>query len=186
MDQMSQIFFETLKTYKEEEYLYFYFRYHLAPVIEGLKPASTLTITKFLKEKWSRYGAKVLKKLGVKWKVLVSKANHIILLIYNQKILNNLIKIKDINQYLNEIGYPTDSLENLISFLIKRYTLSYYPHEIGVLLGIPLEDVKIFINNPKYPYILKGYWKVYTQPEKAKILFKKYDEVRYKMLKAPI
>lgn len=186
MDQMSQIFFKTLKTYKEEEYLYFYFRYHLAPVIEGLKPASTLTITKFLKEKWNRYGIKVLKKLELKWKILESKPAHIILLIYHQEILEHLIQNKDINQYLHEIGYPTDNLENLLSFLIKKYKVGDYPHEIGVLLGIPLEDVKIFIDNPKYPYILKGYWKVYTQPEKAKILFRKFDEVRYKMLKAPI
>lgn len=186
MDKMSQAFFKVLSHYEEEDYLYFYLRYHLAPVIQYLKPASTLTITSHLQEKWDRYGIKILKRLGLQWKILKDKREHSILLIYRQELIENLLRDKAIKEYLRGIGYPVENLEDVLGFLAKRYNLLSYPHEIGIILGIPLEDVKIFTDNPKRPCAFKGYWKVYTQPEKAKVLFKAYDEVRFNMIKAPI
>lgn len=186
MDKMSQAFFKVLNDYEEEDYLYFYFRYHLAPVIQYLKPASTLTITSHLQEKWNRYGIKTLKKLGLQWKILKDKGTHSILLIYRQELLESVLKDNAIKEYLGGIGYPVENLDEVLAFLAKRYALLSYPHEIGLLLGIPLEDVKIFTDDPKRPCVFKGYWKVYSHPEKAKVLFKAYDQVRLNMIKAPI
>ena len=186
MDKMSQAFFKKLNNYEEEEYLYFYFRYHLAPVIQYLKPASTLTITSHLEEKWKRYGIKILKRLGLQWKILKNKETHSILFIYRQELLESVLKDMEIKEYLKEIGYPVENLEDVLEFLVRRYTLLSCPHEIGLLLGIPLEDVKIFTDNPKRPCVFKGYWKVYSHPEKARVLFKIYDQVRLNMIKAPI
>ena len=37
-----------------------------------------------------------------------------------------------------------------------------FPHEIGVFLGYPLDDVKGFIKNEGKKYLMIGYWKVYS------------------------
>lgn len=186
MEGMSQIFYKVLSHYTDEDYLYFYFKYHLAPVVAHLKPAATLTITRDIQEIWNRYGVGVVKKLGLEWQVLRNKEKSIILFLYRKEALEDVIKDKAIEEYLRKIGYPVEDLEGVIQFLIKRYTLFSCPHEIGLLLGIPLEDVKAFTDDPYRPCLLKGYWKVYSNQERAKALFKAYDQVRLNAIKAPI
>ena len=46
-----------------------------------------------------------------------------------------------------------------------------FPHEIGVILGYPLEDVKGYMENGGQKCLLNGYWKVYNNPEEAKRKF---------------
>ncbi|MBU3812643.1 MAG: DUF3793 family protein, partial [Candidatus Niameybacter stercoravium] len=133
MEEMSQIFYKVLSYYEDEDYLYFYFKYHLAPVLEHLKPAATLTITRDIQEKWNRYGLGVVKKLGLEWRVLRSKEKSIILFLYRKEALEAVIKDKAIGEYLRKLGYPIEDLEGVIQFLIKRYTLFSCPHEIGLL-----------------------------------------------------
>ena len=43
-----------------------------------------------------------------------------------------------------------------------------FPHEIGVFLGYPLEDVVGFIHNNGKNFQLAGMWKVYGDREEAK------------------
>ena len=49
------------------------------------------------------------------------------------------------------------------------------PHEIGVFLGYPLEDVVGFIRNRGRNYTCCGYWKAYGDPEAAQ---KRFDQYR--------
>ena len=53
-----------------------------------------------------------------------------------------------------------------------------FPHEIGLLLGYPLKDVKAFIENSGKNYLLSGYWKVYHDKERALEIFDAYTKVR--------
>ena len=46
-----------------------------------------------------------------------------------------------------------------------------FPHEMGVLLGYPLEDVKGFINNRGRIFLYTGYWKVYSDLQQKMDLF---------------
>ncbi|NLM20268.1 MAG: DUF3793 family protein, partial [Peptococcaceae bacterium] len=66
------------------------------------------------------------------------------------------------------------------------------PHEIGVFLGFPCQDVKAFMEyqekisgarsrsqverGPKL--LLNGYWKVYHNPDLASDIFRRYDLAR--------
>ncbi len=57
-----------------------------------------------------------------------------------------------------------------------------YPHEIGVLLGYPLEDVIGFIESQSC--IMIGTWKVYnSNPDEAQQRFKLYKSVREYFIK---
>ena len=49
-----------------------------------------------------------------------------------------------------------------------------FPHEIGLFLGYPVEDVKGFINNKAARAKCVGCWKVYGDEEKARRLFNQY------------
>ena len=53
-----------------------------------------------------------------------------------------------------------------------------FPHEIGVFLGYPPEDVMGFVRNKGKNYKYNGYWKVYGDVEQCKRRFAAYDSCR--------
>ena len=53
-----------------------------------------------------------------------------------------------------------------------------FPHEIGLFLGYPFEDVQGFIQNRGCNCRLCGYWKVYANECEKKRLFEKYSHCR--------
>lgn len=53
-----------------------------------------------------------------------------------------------------------------------------FPHEIGLFLGYPVEDVLGFLENKGKNYSYCGHWKVYSDVERAKKLFAQYDRCR--------
>jgi hypothetical protein len=55
-----------------------------------------------------------------------------------------------------------------------------FPHEVGIFLGYPLEDVISFSAGKSSPYTCHGYWKVYFRPEKAERTFAYMDAARLK------
>ena len=67
-----------------------------------------------------------------------------------------------------------------ISYLKKRVSQCNgdFPHEIGVFLGYPVEDVTGFIKNKGKSFKLNGYWKVYGDEKKASHMFRRYTECR--------
>ena len=67
--------------------------------------------------------------------------------------------------------------------LIHRYEKyaegnGMFPHEMGVLLGYPTEDVLGFIENQGKNYLYAGYWKVYGNLEDTLKTFEAYDRAR--------
>ena len=55
-----------------------------------------------------------------------------------------------------------------------------FPHEIGVFLGYPLDDVIGFIEHK--PYYLVGDWKVYQNVNEAKKQFDVFKQAKEQML----
>lgn len=58
-----------------------------------------------------------------------------------------------------------------------------FPHEIGLLLGYPPEDVMGFVVNRGKNYLCNGYWKVYANREQKEGIFETYDQVREGMIR---
>ena len=81
---------------------------------------------------------------------------------------------------LQQIGYPeTSTLEAKLNRLAERIQNEpQFPHEIGIFLGYPSEDVIGFMENKGENYKLCGYWKVYGDAEQAKRTFINYDKCR--------
>ncbi|MBR4578383.1 MAG: DUF3793 family protein [Oscillospiraceae bacterium] len=78
---------------------------------------------------------------------------------------------------LSEAGYgdiqPTQCLRCLIKRLREQ---GDFPHEIGLFLSYPPEDVQGFIENRARNYKRVGVWKVYGDEEKAQRIFDKYKK----------
>jgi hypothetical protein len=88
--------------------------------------------------------------------------------------------------FLNSLGYQEAvSLEEKLSLLKSRFAFAC-PHEVGIFLGFPVEDVKGFIDNKGKNYLLARYWKVYLNRQRAELLFKIYDQARVDAARAVI
>ena len=62
-----------------------------------------------------------------------------------------------------------------LAYLKGRYCKeSVFPHEIGLFLGYPPEDVKGFIENKGRNFLMCAYWKEYVNEQEAKKIFDKY------------
>lgn len=75
------------------------------------------------------------------------------------------------------------SIEALLQQLQNRFK-NECPHEIGVFLGYPIEDVLVFYFAAETPCLFTGYWKVYTNVNTAKRIFKAYDQAKEQIVEA--
>lgn len=152
---------------------------HGAPILRGIKMANLLTI----KKSDIRTVQKILAGTKIAYRFLKSKNDYVILYLYRPKELDDYLFDYQARRFLKGYGYDGNSIEELLHELAKRIILhsdgrEEFPHEIGVFLGYPLEDVKGFLVNKGEDYSYVGYWKVYHNVEEALQTFKKYDKER--------
>ncbi|MCR4618182.1 MAG: DUF3793 family protein [Lachnospiraceae bacterium] len=98
--------------------------------------------------------------------------------IYRKKLLVGTLKDCNVRALLVKYGYTGEcDAEAVLGFLKKRIVeAKTFPHEIGVFLGYPIEDIKGFVRNRGRNCIMCGLWKVYSNPKKAKEYFCKIDK----------
>ncbi len=71
-------------------------------------------------------------------------------------------------------GYPSSGCGACLSYLLKRFRNGEeFPHEIGLFLSYPPEDVRGFLTDRAH-YKAICLWKIYGDEEKAKSLCAKY------------
>jgi hypothetical protein len=180
MEQCSKGFFELLRDMNKEDYMKNFLTYLIAPVIAGVKPSSTVTLTKGtnnLYEMWESKSKEYLEELQLSSIVLRKDDKASVILIYDEELLRKTLFEENNIRFLNKLGYyESNNLNDLLKVLVKRYDEFHCPHELGVFLGIPLEDVKAFINCSKEQCLMCGYWKVYGNKDTAEKIFSYYDK----------
>lgn len=97
---------------------------------------------------------------------------------FQREIMN-----RKIQQFLRNYGYRVFRGEAVLERLSKRMEgyknqRNEFPHEFGIFLGYPLEDVQGFIENRGKNYLYCGYWKVYKDVKEAKRLFARYRRAK--------
>ncbi|WP_195970797.1 DUF3793 family protein [Clostridium thermobutyricum] len=180
-------FYKKIGGMDTKESLEKYLLFTLSPVIGGLKPSSTITLSYDKKEYsiWSNYKKEFLEILKLKEIVLRKGTKAEIILIYNEENLLNCINKKDNKEFLNKLGYDlTLTLEENLDILVYRYEKYHCPHELGVFLGIPIEDVIDFMECSDKKCLMCGYWKVFNNYNNAKDIFNKYDISKNIMIKS--
>ena len=116
-----------------------------------------------------------LQNKGISLSILRKIDNRVLLLIYRKKQCQAILNEPAVSDFFHSKGYPSLELEDVLSLLSDKLNRSEtFPHEIGCLLGYPLEDVKAFIEHKGKNCKAIGCWKVYFNDQVAKQLFERY------------
>ena len=153
---------------------------HCSPTLAGMKTGNMFSCI-FTDEDEMRDGVRhwnrILVKKGLRVLPLKFKDNRALVYIYRVSSLSHDLKDDAVCRMLKERGYETEVPERCIVQLIRKLErCSEFPHEIGLFLGYPPEDVCGFIENRAQGYKLIGCWKVYGNEKKARMTFAKYKK----------
>lgn len=123
--------------------------------------------------RWNR----MLNGKGVYARVIAEKNGRSFVYIYRRAALSRLVLCDDVRNFLNKFGYSSFDEESLLASLHNRISQSVcFPHEVGIFLGYPLDDVKDFIAYGGRNYKLIGCWKVYHDVPNSMHIFEVYKK----------
>ncbi len=150
-----------------------------APVLKNLKMSCMFAIP----VGYSKIVCSFLYKTGIRFHCLCRDREREIVLLYREAWLEEHLKQREIAEFLNQYGYYEGSLKQKLQRLGEQISYFYhksqgFPHELGVFLGYPLADVEGFIRHRGKNCSHIGYWKVYSDVERAKQIFRAFDEAK--------
>lgn len=157
-----------------------------SPTLAGIKTANlfSIKIDDCFFENLQKVRDKLQEK-NVYIKIMKMQKNTALVYVYRKKSLIEDINHKKVEAILEKIGYNLADIDTILDKLATRIGKnSEFPHEIGLFLGYPLEDVEGFICNKGKKCSMCGYWKVYSDVEQAKRKFSQFDKCQkvYKKL----
>lgn len=153
---------------------------HCSPTLAGMKTGNLFSCRCSCGRELLGFTAswnKQLNQRGVYIRVLRFSRGMALIYVYRKAKLAKALEDISVRQFMESCGYDCSSIEGMLDILAERLgEYSEFPHEIGVFLGYPFEDVKAFIVNKGKNYKHVGCWKVYTNESAAKRTFMKYDK----------
>ena len=151
-----------------------------APTIKGIKSASLINFRRYdgedMKSVWLLHADEWLIPLGLEWLLLNERceSDNALVLIYRRNLLAKALGCDGACGILKANGYPLNDVDACLECLRSRFS-SGFPHEIGLFLDYPPDDVRGFIENRCAKNLsCKGYWKVYGNVRNARRKFRKY------------
>lgn len=148
-----------------------------APTLAGLKIGSIFCLDKNYNGEDMKKCVEILRKKGLAVRGVRGYKGQRLIYVYRPKGLRSVLNDRCNECILRQIGYPSVSETEAVSFLLNRIaTQRDFPHEIGLFLGYPTDDVKGYIENQGRNFILSGMWKVYCNEEQAKKCFVNYKK----------
>jgi hypothetical protein len=173
----------------EKDCIASFLAFETAEILWGAKPANLVNVVnrrrscgRNLFDLWHAYGAGLIKESGLKVMELTAKSDRLLLLIYHDQALRDLLAQKKVAAVLGRTGYrqPTD-LELALGELRRRMGGNTFPHEIGVFLGYPLKDVVGFLGWTRLPFSCQGPWKIFGEPGESLRLAETHRHCRSRM-----
>ena len=151
-----------------------------APVMFGIKPSNLLIIDPV----YEPVLMSIVAGTGLKVRCFYFGSGRHVWFMYSEKMLIQYLETPEISEFMRQFGYKPDMpLGQVLLHTSKRFRRYKkkelpFPHEMGILLGYPLCDVRGFIENGGKNYLCSGYWKVYANQEKALQTFSRYARVK--------
>ena len=154
-----------------------------APLIMGLKTSNLLNIP--------RKGYEVVRKIVGEGKIscllLFATEHKATVLLYRKSSLEAYLKQERVQELLWRAGYRKLSLAGVLLTFRERYRQYMqekkdFPHEMGVLLGYPIEDVEGFMKHQGKNCLCTGYWKVYADREGKQQIFKRFEYAKENLI----
>ena len=153
---------------------------YASPTLAGVKTGSLFKVYKNnklnLNKEVENYNL-LLNYLDVYLDIIYTCDKYDLIYIYRLKMLLNDFGNKDILEFLNTYGYDGSIPQDYIFHLKNRFELFHKtPHEVGIFLGYPLNDVKDFIKYKGSNFKACGCWKVYNDVEFCSNKFKTFKK----------
>ncbi len=155
-----------------------------APLITGIKISNLLMVC----GKREDAVQNLLEGSDISCFCVMSSPKKTAFLLYRRAELEMYLGNQDVRQLFQKLGYKDFSLEYVLPRFRKRYEAhmngeQQFPHEMGLLLGYPIEDVVGFMEHSGKEYLYSGYWKVYENVPAKKQIFLHYDEARETLIR---
>ena len=152
---------------------------HCSPTLAGLKTGSLFPCDcpsrKELTRDLSCLNRKLVPK-GIRILPLRICGERALIYVYRPHALERDLSDRYARELLLQYGYAPEDLSACVIHLIHRLRYAEgFPHEIGLFLSYPPEDVLGFIRNKARNHKCLGCWKVYGDEQKAKGIFQKYN-----------
>lgn len=154
-----------------------------ALVREGVKPGEFLRVRRrYLCEGFGENSCVLLRDLvamiGLDALTLRADSESVLLLFYRPDALESTLRRPEIADALRAFGYvPERGLRDALATLQRRFENASdsksIPHEIGLFIGYPADDVLGFASGSRRP-VCRGSWVVYGDPNKSLALMDRY------------
>lgn len=151
---------------------------YCAPTLAGLKTGSMFSCPYDSRRALAGEIRKQNRRLapkGLRILLLRFSKKRALIYVFRPSDLERDLSNQAVAELLERFGYPDTRMAPCIGRLIRRFRQEQeFPHEVGVFLGYPPEDVRGFIDNKAGGQKCAGCWKVYGDEAAAKAAFDKF------------
>lgn len=153
---------------------------HCSPTLAGMKTGSIFVCRYDSADDMRRsvrHWNKTLSGKGLRILPLRYSGSSALIYLYRPAKLRKDLADEQASRILRSCGYPAEAPGRCIVRLVRRLSeCGEFPHEIGLFLGYPPEDVGGFMENRACNCKCCGCWKVYGDAEAAQKTFAKYKK----------
>lgn len=152
---------------------------HCSPVLTGLKISNLFIVS----NEYVRMVYEIFKRSPISISIIWKSEEKTTFLLYNKNRVEEYLRNKEVKEVMLSFGYSNPKLYSVLVELRSRYTKykeegAEFPHELGILLGYPPEDVVGFIENKGKNFLYTGYWKVYGNVQETRNIFYMFNQAR--------
>lgn len=158
--------------------------FQCAPVITGVKMSNLLMIQNHNINRVET----LLGDSDIQLFRLYTADNKTSFLLYRRDRFQQYLQQEEVKRLLVKMGYQSLEESELLTEFQKRYAACRrghmdFPHEMGMFLGYPIEDVLGFIEHKGKNYLYSGYWKVYSNIQEKRRLFKEFEQAKETLIR---
>jgi hypothetical protein len=197
--RVMQTFIACIKDKETGEYIESLLACFAAPTIRNLKPGTLISFRRRgdgdIAAAWDSRKEELLRKFKLDAFALASRSapgdSMLLLMAYRKELLSRSLFRKEALEILEPLGYGSCGrcVESCLVRLGERIKESFpgnFPHEIGLFLGYPPEDVEGVIRNKGRNSLDVGYWKVYGDVRRARKTFRMFRRAEYSAARSMI
>ena len=155
---------------------------HCAPTFAGLKTGNLFRIAytdiEVFREELRELNG-ILKRKGLRAVPVRMTAEFALVYLYRPDFLKRDLGCEEAARLLTSLGYEPQSVNRSVAFLARMMReKEVFPHEVGLFLGYPPEDVLGFMKSSREGVKCVGCWKVYGDEARARAAFWRFQRCR--------
>lgn len=154
-----------------------------SPTLAGLKAGSLFNTSSIDQQDLKRDVARLrssLRDAGLHIRLFPRPKGFQLFYLYREKALFPELQHPIAKEMLHATGYFFSTVDDALDRLGQRLSHSEaFPHEIGLFLSYPPNDVKDFIRYGAKACCLTGHWCVFSEKEKAAACFAQFDHCKH-------